>query len=145
MSINYQKQHALGLAGLALLRNWLIGKEVTIMKILEEISDLSATPNNDADNKKAIGFEVKDGYRVWVTNYDKNKNLLIEVEEPVVKSIINKLTPGSALDAACGTGRYSLILKGLGYQVTGIDFSPEMLKVAKKKMKKRRPAAAGRR
>lgn len=137
MSINYQKQHALGIAGLALLRNWLIGKEALIVSILKEISDISATPNinTDANSKKAIEFEVKDGYKVWAANYDKNKNLLIEVEEPVVKSILGKLTPGYALDAACGTGRYSLILKNLGYKVTGIDFSPEMLEVAKKQIK----------
>lgn len=137
MAINYQKQHALGIAGLALLRNWLIGKEASIVQILKEISDIFAAPNNntDANRKKAIGFKVKDGYKIWAANYDKNKNLLIEVEEPVVKSILDKLTPGSALDAACGTGRYSLILKNLGYNVTGIDFSPEMLEVAKKQIK----------
>lgn len=137
MPINYQKQHALGLAGLALLRNWLIGKEASIVQILKEISDISAAPNNNTDtnSKKTIGFKVKDGYKVWAANYDKNKNLLIEVEEPVVKSILDKLMPGSALDSACGTGRYSLILKKLGYKVTGIDFSPEMLAVAKKQIK----------
>jgi SAM-dependent methyltransferase len=34
------------------------------------------------------------------------------------------LPPGSAVDVACGEGRNCLYLAGLGWQVTGIDFSP---------------------
>jgi SAM-dependent methyltransferase len=35
------------------------------------------------------------------------------------------------LDAGCGTGRYAVELARLGYRVTGIDRSPEMLAVAR--------------
>ena len=31
------------------------------------------------------------------------------------------------LDAGCGTGRYALTLAGLGYRVTGLDLSPELI------------------
>ena len=42
--------------------------------------------------------------------------------------------PGqSLLDLACGTGAMSLLLAGAGYSVTGMDLSPEMLKVARQK------------
>jgi len=40
------------------------------------------------------------------------------------------------LDAAGGTGRITLRLAKLGYQVTLCDLSPEMLKVAREKMQK---------
>lgn len=44
------------------------------------------------------------------------------------------LPPGAAiLDIGCGTGRHSLGLAELGFQVTGIDLSPDMLAVAEKK------------
>lgn len=45
-----------------------------------------------------------------------------------------KLQPGqSILDVGCGTGRHSLELARRGYQCTGIDQSPDMLRVAREK------------
>lgn len=43
------------------------------------------------------------------------------------------LKPRVILDLACGTGNSSLSLAKKGYQVIGVDLSPEMLEVAKKK------------
>ncbi len=40
------------------------------------------------------------------------------------------------LDAGCGTGSLSVLLAGLGHRVSGIDFSPEMITVAKDKAHK---------
>lgn len=42
-------------------------------------------------------------------------------------------TPLRILDIGCGTGSLSLVLAGLGHDVTGIDFSPEMIARAKEK------------
>lgn len=133
MSINYEKQHALGLAGLALLRNWLVGDEKVIRSILDEIANISASDKDVSKTKKgkAVKHDVLGGYQVWAKTYDTSPNLLIEVEEPVVKSILKKLPIGRALDAACGTGRYSTFLHSLGHEVTGIDFSSAMLHQAK--------------
>lgn len=39
----------------------------------------------------------------------------------------------SVLDLACGTGRHSLALAHRGYEVTGIDYAPELLDVARAK------------
>lgn len=38
------------------------------------------------------------------------------------------------LDAGCGTGNYAIALATAGFQVTGIDYSPGMLKCAKSKV-----------
>jgi SAM-dependent methyltransferase len=37
------------------------------------------------------------------------------------------------LDAGCGTGRYAVELAGRGYRVTGLDRSPELLAVARRR------------
>lgn len=137
MVINYEKQRALGYAGLALLRNWLIGTPSSIVSIFKEISFISRTEKDvhHIHDQKAIEQDVKTGYKIWAKTYDKEQNILIQVEEPVVKSILKKFTPGVALDAACGTGRYSAFLNVLGHKVTGIDISDDMLKLAKRKNK----------
>lgn len=42
------------------------------------------------------------------------------------------LKPGAKLlDLACGTGRHSIEFAGLGYEVTGVDYSPDMIARAK--------------
>ncbi len=43
---------------------------------------------------------------------------------------------GPLLDLACGTGRMALRMAQLGYQVTGVDITPEMIKWARQKATK---------
>ncbi|MFW9862989.1 MAG: class I SAM-dependent DNA methyltransferase, partial [Candidatus Thorarchaeota archaeon] len=39
------------------------------------------------------------------------------------------------LELACGTGRITLLLAEAGYEITGIDLSPEMLEIARGKLR----------
>ncbi len=68
-----------------------------------------------------------EGYRSWSATYDEPGNPLMDVEQPAVESLLDRLPAGTALDAACGTGRYAGYLTGRGHRVTGVDRSPEML------------------
>lgn len=131
--MSYQKQHEFGLIGLALLRTWLIGNKYTTRKVLIEMIELANSIKNTSSLtlKKVNLFGVGEGYKNWVSTYDSLPNILIEVEEPVVRGILKKLPRGIALDAGCGTGRYSKFLYSLGYSVTGVDLSEEMLQKAR--------------
>jgi len=44
---------------------------------------------------------------------------------------LDALPPGTALDAACGTGRHARYLHARGHRVIGVDASPAMLEVAR--------------
>jgi SAM-dependent methyltransferase len=70
---------------------------------------------------------VESGYARWASTYDAGGNWLIELEEPVVHAWIDRLPPGRALDAACGTGRHTAHLHARGHAVIGTDTSEAML------------------
>ena len=59
------------------------------------------------------------------------------VREAWTNLLANSLpsAPASVLDIGCGTGTLSLVLVGLGYEVTGIDLSEAMITRAKAKTK----------
>ena len=92
MKINLKKQQALGIAGLALLRNWLVGNKQSTLHVLKEIAFISKKhKNTTASDKVIIKQNVQSGYKIWSKTYDTKANLLIEIEEPIVKSILKSV------------------------------------------------------
>jgi ubiquinone/menaquinone biosynthesis C-methylase UbiE len=61
-------------------------------------------------------------------------NRLIGKEQPIVRQILDRLPPGTAVDAACGTRRHAEYLAALDHTVIGVDSSPEMLAIARAKV-----------
>jgi SAM-dependent methyltransferase len=51
----------------------------------------------------------------------------------LVEVVGQKDKPGRALDLGCGTGVYSVYLARQGYEVTGLDFIPKALQMAKER------------
>jgi ubiquinone/menaquinone biosynthesis C-methylase UbiE len=80
-----------------------------------------------------IRHDVGAGYSMWAPRYD-GPNPAIEAEEPVFTELVRASAPGTALDAACGTGRHSAILSAMGWNVIGVDATDAMLERARAKV-----------
>ena len=125
----------LGLEGLAILRAWMSDSEVVMArrrKVLEMASQFSEEPWSNP--LVAEERDVPSGYSEWADTYDAGGNPVLIAEEPVVHGLFDSYPVGTALDAACGTGRHAAYLASLGHKVTGIDRTPEMLEVASAKV-----------
>jgi ubiquinone/menaquinone biosynthesis C-methylase UbiE len=127
--------YLLGLQGIALLRAFsgAYDREFTFAR-LREIQTLLDAAEQLGDGVEAQPITAREGYAQWAEFYDEPGNALIDMEQPVVREILDGLPRGVALDAACGTGRHSEYLASLGHEVIGIDESPEMLAVARRKV-----------
>lgn len=79
---------------------------------------------------------VQKAYRKWANTYDEEINPSIDLEEDRVIKLLNINKGDFILDVGCGTGRYSKLLAKKGANVIGVDFSRNMLKIAKRKVRK---------
>lgn len=127
--------YLLAMEGLAILRAW--GTNAPAVRACaEEIVTISAgldvglySPAADVPE-----YDVADGYRTWASTYDGTPNILKNLEERVVRPLLDAVPVGRALDAACGTGRHARWLVERGHQVVGVDATEEMLLVARDKV-----------
>jgi ubiquinone/menaquinone biosynthesis C-methylase UbiE len=126
--------YLVGLEGVALLRAFAgeYDRDFTEAR-LAEIAALLHQPAQFGDGADVPPVSTAEGYGAWADNYDRPGNRLIELEQPIVRQIVDRLPPGTALDAACGTGRHAGYLASLGHTVTGVDGSAQMLAIARAK------------
>jgi SAM-dependent methyltransferase len=129
-------RYIIGIEGLALLRGWLRDEGSTDERLAEIETFLRdrATHPVLAVDLPVPEVAVREGYASWAETYDALPNPLILVEEPVVREILDRSPLGGALDAACGTGRWAMELVARGHSVIGVDETPEMLDLARRKV-----------
>jgi len=127
--------YLLGLQGIALLRAFsgVYDRDFTIARF-REIEALLDAVEELGEGVEAGPITTREGYARWAPFYDEPGNQLLELEQPVVREILDDLPVGVALDAACGTGRHTAYLASLGHKVIGVDTSPEMLARAREKV-----------
>ncbi|MDQ3095732.1 MAG: methyltransferase domain-containing protein [Actinomycetota bacterium] len=77
-------------------------------------------------------LSVATGYDGWAMTYDGEDNGCFPMRDDVLTPMLDRLTPGRALDAACGTGAVAQQLHLRGHDVVGIDVSEGMLSRARK-------------
>lgn len=78
---------------------------------------------------------IKEAYKNWASRYEQDLPYLFESESEKVIPLLGNVKNKKILDLGCGTGRYSIALAKKGAIVTAVDFSEEMLAVAKKNAK----------
>jgi ubiquinone/menaquinone biosynthesis C-methylase UbiE len=127
--------YLLGLEGIALLRAFsgAYDRDFTLAR-LREIRTLLGSVEALGEGVEARPMTTREGYDRWAPCYDEPGNQLLEIEQPIVRDILDGLPVGVALDAACGTGRHTAYLASLGHRVIGVDTSPEMLGRAREKV-----------
>lgn len=126
--------YLLGLEGIALLRAFAgeYDRDFTMARLAEIRALLDDAELGEGTTVDPI--PTTEGYASWADFYDEPGNQLIDLEQPIVREILDGLPRGVALDAACGTGRHSAYLASLGHTVIGVDTSAAMLERAREKV-----------
>jgi len=124
-------EYLLAIQGLAMIRTCTTQPSAARPRVGEIRAILADLP--DSPDIPLTEYEVPDGYARWAERYD-GPNPAIAREQPIVHGLLADLPPGRALDAACGTGRHAARLAELGHQVVGVDATPAMLSLARKKV-----------
>lgn len=120
--------YLLGLEGVALMRafagehdrSFTAARIAEVRELLDRATDLG--PGVDVPP-----LTVADGYDGWAVTYDGEDNGCFPMRDDVLIPVLDRLTPGRALDAACGTGAVTQQLVTRGHDVVGINISQAML------------------
>lgn len=72
-------------------------------------------------------------YDEWAFTYDESPHILHSLEKQLLLNLIEPHDSDNILDVACGTGSYLAFFARKGARVTGVDISPKMIEVAKRK------------
>jgi cytosine/adenosine deaminase-related metal-dependent hydrolase len=76
-----------------------------------------------------------EGYRLWADSYDRDANPMLSLEQRILGALLPSVADRDVVDLGCGTGRWLDALKSASARsLLGIDPSPEMLLLARKKL-----------
>ncbi|MGX6447775.1 class I SAM-dependent methyltransferase [Patulibacter sp. S7RM1-6] len=125
-----ERDHQIGLQGLALLRAGVRGDALGVHRHRTAIAELLGDPG-EAASRRLPEVGVQEGYAAWATSYDERRNPTIRAEEPVVRALLADRPAGVAVDVGTGTGRHATWLAARGHRVIGVDASRAMLDVAR--------------
>ena len=78
----------IGLAGLALLRNWLVGDAETADRLLAEVRSLAVDGHPRAAPFSVPERDVDDAYYEWAPDYDSPRNPVFPAEAPAMLDLL---------------------------------------------------------
>lgn len=79
--------------------------------------------------------DIKDAYNIWAAQYDTNSNKTRDLEALALRETLAPITAHHCLEIGCGTGKNTLWLCEKAQRLSSVDFSEEMLALAKAKVK----------
>ncbi|MDX1762503.1 MAG: methyltransferase domain-containing protein, partial [Christiangramia sp.] len=80
-------------------------------------------------------MSIEKAYDHWSSQYDSNKNKTRDLDGQVTRNVLGNLKFNSVLELGCGTGKNTEWLQTRANSILAVDFSEEMLTLAKKKIK----------
>lgn len=79
-------------------------------------------------------MNVSDAYDAWASTYDSDENRTRDLDAQVVQQELGTRQFGTILELGCGTGKNSAFLSERCCSLIGLDFSREMLAIARTKI-----------
>ncbi|MGP9843681.1 class I SAM-dependent methyltransferase [Brachybacterium sp. 107] len=124
--------YLLGLDGVALMRAFAgeYDRAFTEARIAE-VRDLLDRADELGPGADVPPLPVVGGYDGWAETYGCEDNGSFPMRDDVLAPMLDALTPGRVVDAACGTGAVTQQLVDRGHDVVGVDLSEAMLSRAR--------------
>ncbi len=79
-------------------------------------------------------MSIEKAYDIWAKQYDTNKNKTRDLDSEATRVTLEKYDFSTVLELGCGTGKNTIYLLKKAKSIIGLDFSDEMLKIAKEKL-----------
>lgn len=79
-------------------------------------------------------MNIKEAYNIWAEQYDTNENKTRDLEGISLRRTLSLIDFKKCLEIGCGTGKNTEWLITKASQITAVDLSVEMLKIAKTKI-----------
>ena len=80
-------------------------------------------------------MSIEKAYDSWSSQYDTNQNKTRDLDKKVTREILDKVNFKTVLELGCGTGKNTIWLQTKAEHILGVDFSEEMLNIAREKIK----------
>ncbi len=81
-------------------------------------------------------MKINDAYNQWAAKYDTNENKTRDLDALATRQSLANIPFSSVLELGCGTGKNTIWLSDQAESVLAVDFSREMLQIARQKIKK---------
>ncbi len=80
-------------------------------------------------------MSIEKAYDSWSSQYDTNQNKTRDLDKKVTREVLDNVKFNTVLELGCGTGKNTNWLQSKAEHILGVDFSEEMLNIAREKIK----------